>query len=136
MYLLDTNIVSETAKDHGDTSASRFLRSVSHPYLYLSVITIEELLFGIRTLTSGPKRTRLEHWFEDRIMPTFADRVLEVDFRVADACATKLALARRNGKTPSLADALIAATATVHGLSLVTLNRKDFEPLDVTLVDL
>ena len=136
MYLLDTNIVSETAKDHGDTSAARFLRSVSHQYLYLSVVSMEELLFGIRVLEPGPKRTRLEQWFEDKIMPTFADRVFEVDFRVADACATKLAMARRKGKNPSLADALIAATATVHGLTVVTLNRKDFEPLDVALVDL
>lgn len=136
MYLLDTNIVSETAKDHEDTSASRFLRSVSHQYLYLSVVSIEELLFGIRVLAPGPKRTRLEHWFEDKIMPTFADRIVEVDVRVADVCATKLATARRKGKSPSLSDALIAATATVHGLSVVTLNRKDFEPLDVPLVDL
>ncbi|MEZ2347818.1 type II toxin-antitoxin system VapC family toxin [Terriglobus sp. RCC_193] len=136
MYLLDTNIVSETVKDHGDTSAARFLRSVSHQYLYLSVITIEELLFGIRLLVQGPKRTRLEHWFKDRIIPTFADRIVEVDVRIADVCSTKLATARRKGKNPSLADALIAATATVHGLSIVTLNRKDFEPLDVPLVDL
>jgi predicted nucleic acid-binding protein len=136
MYLLDTNIVSETAKDHGDTAAARFLRSVSPQYLYLSIITIEEVLFGIRVLVPGPKRTRLERWFEGNIMRTFSDRVFEVDFRITDACATKLASARRKGKNPSFADALIAATASVHGLSVVTLNRKDFAPLDVPLVDL
>lgn len=136
MYLLDTNIVSETAKEHGDTAAARFLRSVSPQYLYLSIITIEEILFGIRVLTPGPKRTRLEHWFEDKITPTFSDRVLEIDFHIANECANKLAIARRNGENPSLADALIAATASVHGLSIVTLNRKDFAPLDVPIVDL
>jgi predicted nucleic acid-binding protein len=136
MYLLDTNIVSETSKNPADTSAARFLRSVSPQYLYLSIVTIEELLAGIRVLDSGPKRARLERWFEDKVMAVYRGRILEVDFRIADACASKIAAAKRGGRNPSLADALIAATASVNGMSVATLNRKDFLHLDVPLVDL
>ena len=102
---------------------------------YLSVVTIQEIRFGLEDMDPGPKRDTVERWLENYVLVSFRERILPVDIAVADECGRLMSRAKRQRHTASLADALIAATAIVHGLSVATLNVKHFEPLGVELVE-
>ena len=103
--------------------------------LYLSAISVHEIRQGIELAPAGAKRNALEIWLQDFVLRVFADRILGVDGVVADASGRLVASAKKKGHTAELADALIAATAKVHGLKVATLNRKHFEKLGVELVE-
>jgi predicted nucleic acid-binding protein len=103
--------------------------------MYLSVISLAEIRFGIEELDPGRKRQNLEHWLEHDLRAGFSGRVLDVDGRVAEEAGRLTSVGKKVGATPQFADALIAATALVHGLKLMTLNWKHFEGLGVELVE-
>jgi predicted nucleic acid-binding protein len=135
MYLLDTNVVSElrkgtTRKAHRNFSA--WAKSVSAPTLFLSAISILELEIGIllmerRDCSQG---AILRTWIQDYVLPTFDGRILSVDTPVAQRCAAL------HVPTPcSERDAMIAATAIVHGMTVVTRNVSDFEPTGVAVIN-
>ncbi len=109
-------------------------RQLTPDEIYLSAITIQELRLGIEILPVGSRRQGLERWLDEKVLGTFAGRILPVDIAVAEACARLSARAKRAGRVPELGDALIAATASVHNLTVATLNRKHFEPLGCKLV--
>ena len=83
----------------------------------------------------GRKRRNLEDWIEKGLLVGFVGRIFVVDAAVADDCGRLIVAAKKQHHNPSLDDALIAATARVHGLKIATLNRSHFEKLDVELVD-
>jgi len=135
MYLLDTNVVSELRKirfGKADRHVAAWADSVDAADLYLSVITIQELEIGVllaerRDPSQG---TVLRTWLNEYVLPTFADRILAVD----------TAVAQRSGRlhVPDprpVRDGLIAATALVHGMIVVTRNVADFEPTGVPTLD-
>ena len=126
MYLLDTNVVSELrrARPHGAVVA--WLRSVPDADLHLSAVTIGELQAGIEiTRDQDPaKAAEIEGWV-DQVIETF--HVLDMDAATFRRWA-KLLHRRSSDLTE---DAMIAATAEVHGLVVVTRNVRDFEPLGV-----
>lgn len=135
MYLLDTNVVSElrkgnTGKAHRNVSA--WAKSVSVPTLFLSAISILELEIGILLFE---RRDRLQGailrtWMRDYVLPTFNGRILSVDTPVAQRCAAL------HVPTPcSERDALIAATAIIHGMTVVTRNVSDFESTGVAIIN-
>ncbi|MEM8579602.1 MAG: type II toxin-antitoxin system VapC family toxin [Pseudomonadota bacterium] len=135
MFLLDTNVVSELRKI-GDGKADErvALWAAAHDIaaFYLSAITILELELGILLLErkEAHQGERLRSWFERQVLPEFNSRILPVDAAVALRCA------RLHVPDPrSERDALIAATALVHGLTVVTRNRRDFEPTDVAILN-
>lgn len=126
MYLLDTNTVSELRKvaaGKADPRVADWIASVSPSALYVSVITIEELRIGMlrierRDATQG---ALLRHWLAEQVLPAFAGRVLPVDLPVAECSA------RMEVPDPRpIRDAYIAATAVVHGLTVVSRNVSDF----------
>ena len=133
-YLLDTNVISELRKpvrraDHGvRVWASRHAQLD----LYLSVITIMEVEIGIGRISrrDAVQGRRLHVWFEEELLDVFDGRILSVDNRVARKAAHLHVPDPRPDR-----DALIAATASVHGLTVVTRNVKDFENLDVPLIN-
>jgi toxin FitB len=135
MYLLDTNIVSELRKAKTgkiDRRVKAWAKSVSATTLYLSSISILELEIGILLVErrdSGQGKL-LRSWMDDHVLPAFKDRVLAVDPAVAQRCATLHVPNPRSDR-----DALIAATALVHGLTVVTRNVEDFEPTGVAILD-
>lgn len=137
IYLLDTNIVSQQMVDRPDISAARFLGATPQEDAFLSVITLMEVRAGIEKLNAeSPKRTKLERWLTHRLPQKHAGRILPVSATIADAAGILLMAEKTAKRTPDIPDLLIAATAQVYGMEIVTLNRKHFETLGVPLVDL
>jgi toxin FitB len=131
-YLLDTNLISETRKLRADEGVMAFLAAVDSAGLFLSVLTLGELRKGVeakRQSNDAATVARLEAWVDD-IETTFADRVLPVD--VAAARLWGELSARRS--LPVI-DTLIAATAIIRGLTLVTRNTRDVAATGVPLFD-
>jgi len=133
-YLLDTDVLSQTTKTKPHSAAITWLRQHQESDLCLSAITIEELRFGLELLPKGKRRRELESWLEDRVLRRFSGRILPVEERVADKCGKLFAAAKLAGDNLDIGDVLIAATASVHNLKVVTLNRKHFENLGIELV--
>jgi len=133
MYLLDTNIVSELRKAKGgkaDKNVTAWAESVSAMSLFLSAITILELETGILLIERRDPRQGaiLRAWLDVHVLPAFEGRILAVDIAVAQRCA------RLNVPDPRAhRDALIAATALVHGMTVVTRNVADFVPTGVEI---
>lgn len=127
MYLLDTNVVSELRKirlGKADPQVAAWADSVDASDLYLSVITVQELEIGIILVErrDPSQGTVLRRWLDHQVLPAFADRILSVDTTVV------VRSARLHVPDPRpVRDGLIAATALVHGMTVVTRNTADFE---------
>lgn len=135
MFLLDTNVVSELRKvrsGKAHPNVAHWADSVDAAALFISVITIQELETGILLAerSDAPKGALLRTWMNEHVLPAFADRILPVD----TAVALRSAMLHVPDPRP-VSDALIAATALVHGLTVVTRNVTDFEPTGVLVVD-
>jgi toxin FitB len=128
-FLLDTNVVSELAKPHPDSRVEAWLSNAVAADLYISCVTLAEICKGITLLPAGKRQRECQGWLDETLRPWFADRVLSIDSTVAERTGIMVAVAQLKGRTMSLADALIAATALVHGLTVVTRNVKDFDHL-------
>jgi predicted nucleic acid-binding protein len=134
-FLLDTDVVSQLMKDEPNPAVIRWLAGATNKELYLSVISVEELREGIELLQPGKKRRRLDLWLSEEILEDYRDRILPVTIEIADLCGRILGAKEIKGLHPGTSDAYIAATARVHGLALVTLNRIHFARLGVELVE-
>lgn len=127
MFILDTNVVSELRKGR-NSQVGAWAATVPGHLMFLSVITVMELETGILRLRRKDiaQAALLSEWFEQRVLPTFAERILPVDLAVARRCA-KLHVPDPR----SYRDALIAATALESGLVVATRNTADFKPTGV-----
>jgi predicted nucleic acid-binding protein len=126
-FLLDTNVVSEWVKPQPNAAVIAWLDEVDEDRVFLSVITLTELRYGIERLASGKRRKRLEDWLEQELPLRFEGRILDIDEKVANACGELLAEREAAGRPFGAMDAYLAATAQVHRLTLVTRNDSDFE---------
>ena len=131
--LLDTNVVSEWVRPSPDPGVARFLAELDEDQAFLSVVTIAELRFGIARLKAGARRSRLQQWVSVELAKRFAGRVLGVDVALAELWGVLIARGRSLGRPLSAMDALIAATASAHALTIVTRNVGDFQPLGLSL---
>lgn len=134
-YLLDTNVVSELRKvgdGKADANVTKWVGAQDSNDLFISAITILEIERGILTIQrrDAAQGSRLRGWMDSRVRPEFAKRVLPIDDAIATRCAHLHIPDRRNE-----ADALIAATGLVHGLTVVTRNVQDFDNTGVIVVD-
>ncbi|MHB1532813.1 PIN domain-containing protein [Acidithiobacillus sp.] len=135
MFLLDTNVISELRKA-GDGKANAnvvaWLSSVDATTFYLSPVTLMELELGIlRMERRDPAQgAKLRSWMDSHILPEFSERTLPIDAPVALRCARLHVPDPRSDR-----DALIAATAFVHAMTVVTRNLADFEPTGVPLLN-
>lgn len=134
MYLLDTGVLSQTAKTQPDEKVVAWWAGCRDSDLALSAVSLHELRYGIELLQEGVRRRQLEAWF-GKIRDRFRGRILAVDEEVAILSGRMLAKAKIAGHTAEVNDVLIAATARAHRLKLATLNRRDFERLGVELVE-
>lgn len=127
-FLLDTNVLSEPMKERPNAGVLAWLSQVNEDQVFVSVVTITELRYGIERLAIGKRRERLDGWLRKDLILRFEGRILPVDLQIADACGGLLARSESIGRPMEARDAFIAATAEVHGLTLVTRNTADFEP--------
>ena len=126
-FLLDTNVVSEWVKLRPDRSVVAWLAAVDEDQVFISVVTLAELRYGIERMTTGSRRNRLAQWLRDDLPLRFDGRVLSIDRVVADVWGKVVARSEAAGRPIGAMDAFIAATAEAHGLTLVTRNASDFE---------
>lgn len=135
MFVLDTNVVSELRKvrlGKADTNVTAWTESVDASDLFVSAITIMELELGVLSIErkNATQGALLRSWLDQHVLPEFSGRTLPVDTAVAQRCA-RLHVPDKRGER----DALIAATALVHGMTVVTRNIADFKPTGVTTVN-
>ena len=126
-FLLDTNVVSEWVKPRPDPGVIRWLADVDEDRVFLSVVTLAELRYGIERLADGSRRRRLDGWLRDELPLRFEGRLLPVDAAITDRWGEVVARREAAGRPIGIIDAFIAATANVRALKLVTRNEVDFE---------
>ena len=126
-FLLDTNVVSEWMKPHPNPGVITWLADVDEDRVFLSVITLTELRYGIERMPPGHRRKRLGEWLAEELPLRFEGRILPIDGAVADACGKVVARSEALGRRLEAMDAFLAATAEVHRLTLVTRNTSDFQ---------
>lgn len=136
-YLLDTNVISLLAPSRSSSAPAfiEWLEAVEDSQVFLSVITVHEIEKGIERLErkgAASKAGSLRLWMSG-LVSTYEDRILPIDPTVAAISGRLEAEAIAAGHDPGLADALIAGTAKAHALTIVTQNRKHFEPFGVPL---
>ena len=135
MFLLDTNVVSELRKvgdGRADARVVRWIGNADAASFYISALTLMELEIGVLRIERRDRLQgeRLRAWMERQVQAEFLERTLPVDSAVALKCAGLHVPDPRAER-----DALIAATALVHGMTVVTGNVSDFEATGVALVD-
>lgn len=133
MYLLDTNVVSELRKGtKADPNVTAWARPISTSTLFLSVISILEIEMGIlqKERQDPSQGAILRTWLNSHVFPAFSERILTIDVAVAQRCARLHIPDPRSDR-----DALIAATALVHGMTVVTRNTNDFTKTGVELLN-
>lgn len=135
MYILDTNVVSELRKvrtGKADPNVAAWAEGTDAAGLFLSAITIAELELGIllRERKDPVQGAILRLWLDRHVLPAFSSRTLPIDAAVAQRYARLCVPDKRNEH-----DALIAATALVHGMTVVTRNVADFQPTGVTILN-
>ena len=132
-FLLDTTVVSEWMKPRPNTGVIRWLAEVDEDRVYLSVMTLAELRYGIERLNSGARKTRLESWLREELPLRFESRVLIVEASVADSWGRVVNRCSAAGRPIGVMDAFFAASAEVNGLTLVTRNVSDFAASGISL---
>lgn len=131
-FLLDTNVVSELIRRAPAPSVTSFLAETND--LWLSVITLHEFAYGLTRLTDQRRRLKLEG-FIAAMKNQFGGRIVDVDDGVAEMAGRLRAFAASQGCVLDPLDAMIAATAATRGLTLVTRNVKDFDCLELPLIN-
>ncbi len=135
MFVLDTNVVSELRKvraGRADERVAKWADSLDAADMYLSSITVMELEIGVLHIQrrDPAQGVVLRTWLDDHVLPEFAGRILSVDTAVAQRCARLHVPDPRNER-----DALIGATALVHGMAVVTRNVADFKASRVPVIN-
>ena len=133
MFVLDTNVVSELRRgSEAHSSVRKWAERLPVATLYLSVISILELEIGILLVERRDQKQGgiLREWMDDHLLPAFESRILAIDTAVVQRCAQLHVPDPQSDR-----DALIAATALVHGMTVVTRNVAHFQPTGVPVVN-
>jgi predicted nucleic acid-binding protein len=130
-YLVDANVLSEPTRSAPDLNVIEWLRR-HEAELAVDPIILGEIRFGVLLLPKGKRRGRLEHWFDGAVKRLHC---LPWEVETGLRWAQLLAVLRESGRAMPIKDSLIAATALVHGLTVATRNRTDFEKAGVKIVD-
>lgn len=133
--LLDTNVLSEARRPEPDRGVIEWLDQLDEDRAFVSVISLAEIRRGIALMESGRRREALADWLACDLPDRFAGRILPVDEKTAFAWGDLMAEAKRGGIGLAAMDALLAATAFTHDLTLATRNIRDFRDLGIALFD-
>lgn len=135
MIILDTNVVSEPMKVNADPAVAAWLDRQAAETLYLTAVSLAELLVGLETMPAGKRREGIGAALGELLSRLFGARILPFDENAARAYAILVAHARANGCALSVADAEIAAIATVKGFTVATRDTAPFVAAGVPIVD-
>ena len=135
MIILDTNVVSEPLKPAPAQTVLDWLDRQAPETLYLTAVSLAELLAGIEALPKDRRRLELEQAMTRQIMPLFEGRILSFDAKAAEAFGKIRAGAQAVGNTIGFADGAIVTIASTQGFALVTRNVRDFKGTGVELIN-
>jgi predicted nucleic acid-binding protein len=134
-FLLDTNCISEVVRVKPEPRMLEWMEAADERLLYLSVLTLGEIRKGVASLPQGKRRTQLEAWLEIELHARFSGRILPIDAAVADRWGLLAAKAKFKRRVLSTIDALLAATALHHNLTIVSRNVSDFATTQVPVLN-
>ncbi len=135
MILLDTNVVSETMRRVPDPRVIEWLDAQSADGVYISTVSLAELLLGVAVLPDGRRKSELAYLLMERLAVIIGARVLSFDAQSAKAYALIVARARAAGKSISLADGFIASIAFANDLTVATRDVSPFEAAGVSVIN-
>ena len=134
-YLIDTCCISELVKKKPNPNVLKWFADQDELSMFLSVITFGELRKGIEKLPDSKKKQELNRWVKEDLKHRFKNRTLNINLEEANKWGKILATAEKNGEPLPAIDSLIAATAQVHDLSVVTRNTKDMKGSGVEVIN-
>jgi toxin FitB len=132
-FLVDTNAVSEWVKARPNPGLIGWMESADEDRIFISVVSLAELHYGVERMAAGRRRSRLEQWLQHELPLRFESRILPVDTKVAEAWGKTVSRSEAAGRPIGAMDAFLAATAETHHLTLVTRNVADFPLLKAVL---
>jgi len=134
-WLLDTNVLSEKRKPKPEPKVTAFYEAQPLHALYISVVSIAEIRFGIQLQEHSGRRADLQNWLAMTLRPAFAGRIIPVTEDILLRWRLLMEQGRKAGHTYSHPDLLLAATALEHRLTVVTRDRSDFDRAGVPVFD-
>ena len=135
MILVDTNVVSEPLKARADPRVVAWLDRQPAEILFMSTISVSEILFGLSVLAAGKRRNRPAEAFESAILRLFAQRILSFDLEAARAYASLMSAPRARGLSVSIVDGQIAAIAKANGFSVATRDEAPFRAAGLNVIN-
>lgn len=135
MIILDTNVVSEFVRTSPADAVVDWLDSQALETLYLSSVTVAEILAGLEIMPEGKRASALRLQLETRFLPLFIGRVLPFDNSCTRAYAEIYRLSRKKGNAISLADAVVASIAVTHGMAVATRDMTPFLSTGVAVIN-
>ncbi len=135
MILLDTNVVSEPMRPEPDRNVLGWLDAQAAESLYLSTVSLAELLLGIESLPAGKRRKAIAAALDNRIIALFGERIVPFDNRAAETYPRIVIRARRHGHPITVADAQIAAIAASRQFSVATRDVAPFEAAGIPIIN-
>jgi toxin FitB len=134
-FLIDTCCISELVKKKPNPNLVKWFANQDELSMYLSIITFGELRKGIEKLPDSKKKKELNRWVKEDLNQRFKNRVLNITLAEVNKWGEILAAAEKNGYPLPAIDSLIAATAQVYDLTVVTRNTKDMEGSGVEVIN-
>lgn len=131
-FLLDTNVISEAIKPIPNARVAEWIESIAEDVLFLSVLTVGEILKGIQALPQSPKRSQLEYWLARDLVPRFDNRILPIDLQVAHRWGEIAGRCLQRGTPMPVIDGLLAATAANFNLTFVTRDTRSVQEIGVS----
>ena len=135
-FLLDTCAISELIKPAPNKNAVQWISGIEENRYYLSVLTLGEIEKGITKLPDSFRKKQLSDWLENHLVVRFEKRILDISLSISREWGRMLGEVEKIGKPIPAVDGLIAATASVHKLTLVTRNVSDFENAKVDILNI
>jgi predicted nucleic acid-binding protein len=134
-FLLDTNVLSEMSRPRPSRTVVASLRNIPLDAMFLSDVVIAEIRFGTENVGSPARRDMLQNWLKNDVRPSFAGRILPVTEDIFVRWRWIVEMNRRKGYTFEQSDALLAATAVHHDLTVLTRDIEPFERSEVTCLN-
>jgi len=135
MIVLDTNVISEPMQPKPNTRVLAWFDAQDFETLYLTAITVAEILYGIKTMPDGKRKDYLRNSFHNEVFPLFEGRIIPFDYNAADEYAALMAQAKQNGRAIGYNDAYIAAIAKRHNMIVATRDISPFRASGLEIIN-